>query len=243
MAQAISELDVARARKNAGSAPCLGRDGIYRRALYLREAAKTVCEQGVPASEDGWLGLKGVGPYTAAAVYAFVSQKPSFAIDTNIRRVVGRLMLGIPYPHLDDDARVLRALKRLLRNPGEWKALHAFMDLGSMVCTSRKPVCAICPLRDFCPAAKKFEKGIPQKKKHRSREKIHEGKKYPDRIYRGRILAKLRDANMIRIDRIGLLIDSDFDITQDQPWMLRMLDRMSRDGLLVIKKNTICIPT
>ncbi|MFA5130348.1 MAG: A/G-specific adenine glycosylase [Patescibacteria group bacterium] len=216
--------------------------GYNRRALYLRESARTVIESGVPRTIDDWARLKGVGPYTAAAVHTFVSKQPSAAIDTNVRRVIGRLTLGLASPSEKADARIRSSLRSMFKqSPKAWKALHAMMDLGSMICTPRSPKCSICPLRDACLARPKFERGIRTKKKKVAREKIHKGKKFPDRIYRGRILALARTKKNISIASLGRKIDQNFDAHNDSDWLLRMLDRMRKDGLIQMTKGHILI--
>ena len=90
--------------------------GYNRRALYARDAAKHVIAYGVPVEETYWRRLKGVGPYMAAALTEFANGKRALVIDTNIRRVIGRVALGRPYPGPADDPRILRALERRSRS-------------------------------------------------------------------------------------------------------------------------------
>jgi A/G-specific adenine glycosylase len=165
--------------------------GYNRRALYLRESARNVMECGVPKTIEEWRTLKGVGPYTASAVYAFTAHKPAFAVDTNIRRVVGRAVLGIPFPTTQEDKIIVKELQKQLTQKDDWLALHAFMDLGSSICLSRSPSCSDCPLKNLCRARGKMNKTTNSKKK-RGCERIQNGKKFPDRIYRGKILSFIR---------------------------------------------------
>lgn len=217
--------------------------GYNRRALYLRDAARTVCERGVPKDEAGWRTLKGIGPYAAAAIHTFVAQEPAMAVDTNVRRVIGRLMLRKPYPTLHDDKAVQRELRRILRRKKDWKALHAIMDLGAMICQARKPGCEKCPLRAFCVSATSFlSSSAPQPKIIRAKERIHAGKKYPDRIYRGRILRALQQTSRIPVRAIGKTIDGSYREATDHSWILRMINRMQNDGLIEIKNQNITLP-
>ena len=74
--------------------------GYPRRALRLRECAITVADQhgGVlPHNRDDLLSLPGIGPYTADAIIAFAYRERSTVLDTNIRRVLGRLH-GVALP-------------------------------------------------------------------------------------------------------------------------------------------------
>ena len=80
--------------------------GYNRRALMLRDVARHVVEHGVPRTQEAWLAIKGIGPYTAAAVSAFAQKQRTLPIDTNIRRVLGRLLLGKPFTTLADDEKI-----------------------------------------------------------------------------------------------------------------------------------------
>lgn len=216
--------------------------GYNRRALYLREAAKHVVKHGVPNSEEEWRLLKGVGPYTAAAVHAFTSKQPTTAVDTNIRRVIGRLVLGMPTPGLSDDARIIAYLKRSLNRPGDWLALHALMDIGATICLPKAPACEICPFNKYCKARSGIKhRLLRESKKKSSNETIHKGKKYPDRIYRGRILQAVRMKKRIAISSLGPIIDNTFQSEHDSDWLLRMIDRMKRDGFIQEKNSQLMI--
>lgn len=211
--------------------------GYNRRGLMLRDIAKQVAQNGVPHTEQAWLELKGIGPYTAAAISAFAQKKETVPIDTNIRRVLGRVLLGKPFPDLKDDAR----LKRLVgpKPPEFWQATF---DLAVAIC-KKNPDCAVCPMRAQCPASKKFLSGrvrIPKKTVKTANESRHRDKPHPDRIYRGRIL-KLAREGRIGISSIGEKIDPNFDRVLDQSWVESMVCRLEKDGLLRIDKTAIFV--
>ena len=74
-----------------------GKLGYPRRALRLREAAQAVVERHdgvVPADVAALEALPGVGTYTARAVVCFGYGQPQPVVDTNVRRVVARLVHG-----------------------------------------------------------------------------------------------------------------------------------------------------
>jgi A/G-specific adenine glycosylase len=208
--------------------------GYNRRALMLREAARTVITQGVPKTIEEWRALKGVGPYTAAAIYAITQQKRAIVIDTNVRRVVGRIWLGIPYPAPTDDQRITQTLElHLPHRKTVWEIPQILMDFGNAVCTPKAPACAICPLRASCQAANKFLTGTAgEKKTVKIRERIHRDKKYPDRIYRGRILAAIRNDDAITERALGPFIDPTFNRERDGGWLRAMLKRLMNDGMI-----------
>jgi A/G-specific adenine glycosylase len=118
--------------------------GYNSRALRLKRIAETVVKQfgGVlPRDLEPLRSLKGIGPYTAAALRAFAFECDDAAVDTNVRRVVQRLTLGAEQPQ----ALVPRGRGH------DWNS--ALMDLGATICTARAPKCSICPLRKLCAAA------------------------------------------------------------------------------------------
>lgn len=123
--------------------------GYNTRALRLREAARIVHTDGWPTTPETLSDLPGVGPYTAAAVasFAFGAQVP--AVDTNLRRVLSRW-----HGESLTGAVLSATAKTALGQPaGVWN--QAMMDLGATVCVPRNPLCAICPVKDWCsgPAA------------------------------------------------------------------------------------------
>lgn len=217
--------------------------GYNRRALQLREAARQVVAHGVPQTIDDWMELKGVGPYTAAAVVAIVQRERAIVIDTNVRRVAGRIFLGRTYPALSDDTDVAKALDRNLPKDAKyWEFPQILMDFGTAICTPKNPACGSCPLRTNCKAAKKFLSGnAGEKPRVALREKIHRDKKYPDRIYRGRILAAVRNAREKNISTIGRVIDPSFDAHKDDAWLRAMIHRLSRDGMITIRGEKISL--
>jgi A/G-specific adenine glycosylase len=125
--------------------------GYNRRAVALSEAARAIVRDhdGSVPSDPVLLGsLSGVGPYTAAAVASLAFGRPVAAVDTNVRRIVSRVHLGID-PDAASPARVRELAEDWTdrRDPGTWN--QALMDLGRQVCRPR-PRCSACPLADGC---------------------------------------------------------------------------------------------
>lgn len=219
--------------------------GYNRRALILRDAARHVVEYGLPRTETGWLAIKGIGPYTAAAVSAFAGRQRILPIDTNIRRVLGRLLLGKPFPSLADDEKIRsRADSFLPRRGTYYDVPQAIFDLATSICT-KNPACASCPLRTQCKAAKLFLSGKVKIPKHSvavARERHHRNKPYPDRIYRGRILKVIRERGQVGLRTIGPLVDPDFDRKLDQEWIEAMVEKLVKDGLASQGNKMLTLP-
>lgn len=130
--------------------------GFYARARHLHEAAQTVVQEhdgSVPDTMDAIRELKGIGPYTAAAVLSIAYEKPHAVLDGNVTRVLSRVFA------IDEDAttstaqRRLRAVANDLLDPERPGAFNqAMMELGALVCTPSHPHCDRCPLGSVCRA-------------------------------------------------------------------------------------------
>ncbi|MGH2597405.1 MAG: A/G-specific adenine glycosylase [Actinomycetota bacterium] len=125
--------------------------GYPRRAAALQDAARIIIRDldgSVPGDVRSLQELPGVGPYTAAAVASIAFGEPIPAIDTNARKVMARLALGLE-PHEASSADISGAAARWLSRdaPGDWN--QAVMNLGREVCRPT-PRCDVCPLADVC---------------------------------------------------------------------------------------------
>ena len=119
--------------------------GYNRRAVQLHRCARQICERHggtVPSELESLLGLPGVGPYTARAIRAFAFGEHAGVVDTNIRRVLARAVMG--HGGTPKDLQALADELVGAQDPREWNL--ALMDFGSLVCRSRAPRCVICPL-------------------------------------------------------------------------------------------------
>ncbi|WP_109746436.1 A/G-specific adenine glycosylase [Mycolicibacterium fortuitum] len=135
----------------AGSAEVLrawGKLGYPRRAKRLHECAVVIAgEYGdeVPSDVDTLLALPGVGAYTARAVACFAYSASVPVVDTNVRRVVTRVLHG--QADAPARARDLDDVAALLPSDDTAPVFSAaLMELGAVVCTSRAPQCGNCPL-------------------------------------------------------------------------------------------------
>ncbi|TAK70156.1 MAG: A/G-specific adenine glycosylase [Actinomycetota bacterium] len=166
--------------------------GYPRRALRLREAAIAITTQyggQVPASEPELRSLPGVGEYTAAAVAAFAHGRRAVVLDTNVRRVLARVIGGraLPGPSLTVAERA-RAAAVLPQDPARaalWSV--GAMELGAVVCSARAPACQRCPVSAWCAWA---ALGRPA---YAGPTRVAPGFAGTDREVRGRLLAVLRD--------------------------------------------------
>ncbi|MCD9200085.1 A/G-specific adenine glycosylase [Aeromicrobium wangtongii] len=211
-----------------------GRLGYPRRALRLHAAATAIVEGHggqVPTSPEDLRALPGVGEYTAAAIISFAHGGRAVVMDTNIRRVLARVVTGVEFP-----AAAVTAAERELATsllPAErahvWAA--ATMELGALVCTARSPQCQVCPVAQMCrwrAAGHPAHDGPPR------RGQSWEG---TDRQCRGRLMAVLRDAT-------GPVAKAALDVVwPDAAQRERALDALVADGLVEpLEDETYALP-
>jgi A/G-specific adenine glycosylase len=144
--------------------------GYYSRARNLHACAVAVLRDhgGVfPDTEEGLRSLPGIGPYTAAAIAAIAFGRRTMPVDGNIERVVSRLFAveeALPQakPLIQQLAATLLGTSESESRAGD--SAQALMDLGSSICTPKKPACALCPFNDDCVArARGEQEAYPRK--------------------------------------------------------------------------------
>ncbi len=124
--------------------------GYYRRAVLLHACAKELVYRyaGVwPRRFSELMKLPGVGAYTAGAIMVFAYNENAPAVDTNVGRVLCRL-LGIQYSRgtLQQLSDVLQ--KNLFKTPRYFYG--GVMDIGRTLCQARRVSCDLCPLQSSC---------------------------------------------------------------------------------------------
>jgi A/G-specific adenine glycosylase len=105
----------------------------------------------LPRHGEGLRRLPGIGRYTAGAILSFAYGHDEAVLDTNVRRVLGRVFLG---PRRLARVRGERAFwelaARLVPRGRGYDFNQALMDFGATWCTPRRPRCLTCPMRTFC---------------------------------------------------------------------------------------------
>jgi len=192
-----------------------GKLGYPRRAKRLHECAIVIARDHgdvVPDDVETLLTLPGVGSYTARAIACFAYQQSVPVVDTNVRRVVARVVHGKADAGSASATRDHADVSALL--PGDFTA-HTFsaalMELGATVCTARSPKCGVCPLS----VCRWREAGFPPSEGPARRAQTYAG---TDRQVRGRLLDVLRD--------------NDLPVTRDQLDIVWLRDTVQRDRAL-----------
>lgn len=235
-----------------------GKLGYPRRALRLHAAAAQIVAEHdgeVPDTFDQLLALPGIGNYTAAAVAAFAYGQRETVVDTNIRRVHARLVIGqaLPSPALTA-AEMKLAAQLLPEDPAEsveWNA--GVMELGALVCTARSPKCELCPVFEQCAWIKAGQPAPLYTPKGQAWAGT-------DRQVRGAVMGVLRAAHQpVAADLIwGSTIEPEFvaahgeyakalkklyDLKTQAPQLERSLAGLVTDGLAVLAEGTYTLPS
>lgn len=181
--------------------------GYYARAHNIHKCAQlliiTMGKMTLPSKEEDLRRLPGIGIYTAAAITAIAFGQRAVVLDSNIRRVVTRLFSISSTSPRKNYSQIYTMVDSLTPTNRCGDFVQAVMDLGSMVCTSRRqPTCLICPLRFNCSSAKQNTLNS------RSPLILAGAKKQPRKIKYGLSFYLLRDDGAIfmrRRQRTGLL--------------------------------------
>ena len=201
-----------------------GRLGYPRRALRLHGAAVAItADHGgqVPATVEELLRLPGIGEYTARAVAAFAFGARVPVVDTNVRRVLSRVVRGVDEPRASATAADRAEMATLLPPDPAIAARFsvAVMELGALVCTAVGPSCDRCPLLARCAWRRS---GAVAGVGRRPVQAWHG----TDRQARGRMMALLR-GSAGPVDMPDLL-----GSTEDAVQARRCLDSLLADGLV-----------
>jgi A/G-specific adenine glycosylase len=139
--------------------------GYYSRARNLHACAVVVLRDhgGIfPDTEEGLRALPGIGPYTAAAIAAIAFDRRTMPVDGNIERVVSRLFAVEEV--LPQAKPLIQELATTLLGPSRaGDSAQALMDLGSSICTPKRPGCELCPLNDCAARGRGDQETFPRK--------------------------------------------------------------------------------
>ena len=219
--------------------------GYNRRALNLYRAARQVVDRhggAVPADPAELRALPGVGAYTAAAVACFAFGAHVPVVDTNVRRVLGRVLAGGRAPPAYAEV-FFPAMAETALPPGDaWRWNQALMDIGATHCSARNPACHACPLRTHCRAAPMYLETPRQvaeaRRGYGTRQPPFVGSR---RYYRGRVIAHLRslvaeqDCDLETLCRV---VGAEDDAGRPE-WMLGLLRGLEEEGLVDLTPGSV----
>lgn len=175
--------------------------GYYSRARNLHAASKEIVDRyngNLPSEYDEIINLKGIGPYTAAAITSIAFGKPNAVVDGNVIRVITR------YFGIEEDIRSSRTTKQVQAHvdeliSGEYPAAfnQGLMEIGSLVCKPANPNCMECPIQAGCIATRTAKTDtIPYKSPAKKKPHKHIGVGIITRKD-GKVLIALRPENVM----------------------------------------------
>lgn len=174
--------------------------GYYSRARNLLAAARYVASElggSFPDTYEGIRQLKGVGPYTAAAIASFAYNLPHAVVDGNVFRVLARFFgISTAQDSTEGKKQFTQLAEQLLDAHQAARYNQAIMDFGATVCLPRAPKCSQCPLREQCVALKEqriSELPVKTKKINKTERFFH----YLVLNHQGKVLIQKREAKDI----------------------------------------------
>lgn len=223
--------------------------GYNRRAVRLHEAARHVvnhCNGQLPNGTEALEKLPGIGRYTAAAVACFAQGQDVVVIDTNIRRVLGRVFYGVSRAFMQQ---VEETASRILPIGQAWTWNQALMDVGAKTCRISAPRCDFCPMHSWCQFSRHHLEEHPASEsetiKNTNMSSPFKGSR---RYYRGRIIEYLRGLGVgecVDIEELGYLVKPDF-APSDTAWFQALIKSLEADDLVQLnfsKQRDSKIPT
>ena len=130
--------------------------GYYTRCKNLLQTARYVSQAlngRFPETYDSIKTLKGIGPYTAAAIASFAFNQPHAVVDGNVTRVLARYF-GVATPVNSSAGKKLfsQVAESLLPRNEPAAFNQAIMDFGAVICKPKQPLCNICVHSNACEA-------------------------------------------------------------------------------------------
>lgn len=130
--------------------------GYYSRCRNLLATARIVADSyngRFPESYENIKTLKGIGPYTAAAIASFAYNLPHAVVDGNVYRVLARIWgIGQPIDSTAGKKTFAGLADTLLDKKHAGLYNQAIMDFGATVCKPQLPLCEQCIFEKECAA-------------------------------------------------------------------------------------------
>jgi len=126
--------------------------GYYRRARNLLTSSKLLVKEyksKLPYEIKEIKKLPGVGDYTANALLGLVHNKPTIAVDGNVKRVFARL-LNKKEAKINFEKFIALNKKILFSTKRNSDFVEALMEFGALICKPKDPKCGICNLNKTC---------------------------------------------------------------------------------------------
>ncbi len=134
--------------------------GYYRRARNLLACSKELVNKynsQLPNKLEELKKLPGIGDYTSNALLGLVHNKPTLALDGNVKRVFSRI-LNIEEKKINFDKLIYKNKENLFNTNRNADFVEALMEFGAMKCKPKDPNCLTCCLNNSCKYFKSNKK-------------------------------------------------------------------------------------
>jgi A/G-specific adenine glycosylase len=127
--------------------------GYYSRARNLHKSAQILAETGFPKTAEEYIKLPGFGPYTSRAVSSLAFGERVGVLDGNVIRVLSRFYgLELNWWENKEKFKLQKLSDALAQTEFNSEINQGLMELGATICTPKKMLCLICPLKKRCVA-------------------------------------------------------------------------------------------
>ncbi len=150
--------------------------GYYQRVKNIHKASKVIVKSfkgKIPDTYEELVKLPGIGSYSAGAILSIAYNKRYPALEANSQRVLSRILCIEKHFNSKIEKKLSTLQSRLLpfRSAGHFN--QALMELGSLVCRNKNPLCLKCPVKSYCLAYQRGKQQlIPHKKQRKQIKKI-----------------------------------------------------------------------
>lgn len=218
--------------------------GYNRRAVRLHAIARQAVEGlggALPTSPDELQALDGLGAYTSNAVACFSAEAQVGVVDTNVRRVLGRVFADEIGLEPTAGPPLQRFAEAVLPTGRAYAWNQALMDLGATVCTARNPNHAICPLALQCTGrAQLTAVASPRRAAELGPAyKVAVPFEQTTRYFRGRIVDRCRElapGETVGLDELGQLLRAEYT-PELRSWVAELVHGLIRDGLIAVQES------
>ncbi len=190
--------------------------GYYRRAKNLLSCSRILVNNlnsRLPKSLEEIKKLPGIGEYTGNALLGLVYNKPTIAIDSNVKRVFAR-NLNKEEKKINFNKFIIKNKSRLFYTNRNADFVEALMEFGALICKPKNPNCIICCLNKSC-------KYFKSKRKIKSKKKMLKNKNYNIFCYINKkkqiALTKKNQISFLKNYNLPLIKESD-NLSSNKSW-------------------------
>ena len=134
--------------------------GYYRRAKNLLSCSRQIIQNynsKLPNTIEEIKKLPGIGDYTGNALLGLVYNKPTIAVDGNVKRLFSRLS-NKEENEINFNLLIKKNRKKFFSSNRNSDFVEAIMEFGALICKPKDPKCLTCCLNKTCKYFKSSNK-------------------------------------------------------------------------------------